>query len=216
MIPGNRITPAPIVGSFSFPLDEDYDPLHHRVWGGVALGDSAQGRLFKLWEVSLVSGTISLGPVGEPVAMTVLAPGATSVCLAFDTAMRVTLCWTTATGVYLYYHDPLSQEYTSIFYNGLSSCRVCVDDPRSFYETESDVIFAYTRNGNLYWRQQRDRYEEERIIGPTPGIIVKVGLSSLGRLQFEIQGGVIQPIPDDLESLAFTVRVTHLDGFTPA
>jgi hypothetical protein len=215
MIPENRITAAPIVGNFSFPLTEEYNPIHQRVFGGISLGDSTKGRLFKLWEVKLNNGIISIGPVGSSIVLNIQAPGASSVGLAFDTAMRVTVCWTTTTGSWLFYYNTVTQNYSTLFFQGYTSCRVCVDDPRSFYETESDVIFSYTYSGNLYWRQQRDRYSEERHIGPTPGSIIKVGLSLLGRLQFEILGGELQPIPDDLGSLKYNLQVTRLNGFTP-
>ena len=216
MIPGNGITPAPIVGGFSFPLSEEYTPLVQQVWGGVALGDASQGRLVKLWEVRAVNGELRVAPVGQAVLLSVPAPGALSAGLAFDTAMRAVLTWTTAEGAYLYYYDTLTLGYVSRFFAGVSSARVAVDDPRTFYTASSDVIFAYTLGGTLYWRQQRDRYDEARVIGPTPGALIKIGMSTVNRLQFEIRGGEIQPIPIDYTSLGYHVAVRNLQGFMPA
>ena len=46
---------------------------------------------------------------------------------------------------------------------------------------------VYTRGGALYWRQQRDRYAVERLVGATTKKVIRTGLSSANRLQFEYQ-----------------------------
>ena len=216
MIPGNGITPAPIVGGFSFPLSEEYTPLVQRVWGGLALGDASQGRLVKLWEVRAIDDELRVSPSGEAPVLSLSAPGVLSASLAFDAAMRAVVAWTTAQGAYLYYYDAVTLDYVNRFFPGVTSARVAVDDPRPFYTASSDVIFAYTSGEMLYWRQQRDRYDEERVLGPTPGTLIKVGLSTINRLQFEIRGGEIQPIPIDYTSLEYNVPTRNLQGFSPA
>jgi hypothetical protein len=79
----------------------------------------------------------------------------------------------------------LTSTYLTKDFEGTTSCRVAVDDARDFYNTNSDVIFAYTKNNTLYWRQQRDRYEIERVVGTTAKKLIRMGLAQTNRLQFE-------------------------------
>jgi hypothetical protein len=48
------------------------------------------------------------------------------------------------------------------------------------------VIFAYIRGDALYYRQQRDRYQQERLLaGSVPGALNKIGMNAENRFQFE-------------------------------
>lgn len=185
MIPANAITTTPITGTFYPPEDGPYTPGQHTVLGGVAIGDSSKGRQVKYWRATLAAGSVSIHPVGEPVAYSLSVPGASTIALAFDNNMAVVLAWQTSTGSNLYYFDTLTGTYLTKEFNGTTSCRVCVDDARDFYNTNSDVIFAYTKNNTLYWRQQRDRYEIERVVGTTAKKLIRMGLAQTNRLQFE-------------------------------
>jgi hypothetical protein len=152
MIPANAITTTPITGAFYPPEDGPYTPGQHTVLGGVAIGDASKGRQVKHWRAILAAGNVSVQPVGEPVAYSLPVPGATTIALAFDNNMAVVLAWQTSTGSHLYYFDTLTGTYLTKEFNGTTSCRVAVDDARDFYNTNSDVIFAYTKNNTLYWR----------------------------------------------------------------
>lgn len=217
MIPGNSITPVPIVGEFLFPLTEEYKPTEQRVWGGVAIGDASRGRKLKLWQVKWVAGNFVVSPVGEPVVYAVTAPSDfKTISLAFDTAMHVVLAWQTVTGAYLHFYNTLTEGYETRYFEGLTSSRVAVDDTREFYSSQSDVIFAYTKDSNLFWRQQRERYDVERLVGPTPGRLVKLGLTNLNRLQFELKDGETQPPPYEEQNLSSVIKILQLNGFDPA
>lgn len=106
--------------------------------------------------------------------------------LAFDSNMGIVLCWMASNGGNLYYFDTLSSSYTTRAFSDVTSCRVVVDDSRDFYASASDVIFGYTRAGNLCWRQQRDRYDVERVVGPTSRLLVKMAPNINRRLQFAL------------------------------
>ena len=86
----------------------------------------------------------------------------------------------------LYYFDTLTASYTTRNFNDVTSCRVVVDDSRDFYTAAPDVIFGYTRAGNVYWRQQRDRYDTERLIGATSNQLIKMAPNINRRLQFAL------------------------------
>jgi hypothetical protein len=65
---------------------------------------------------------------------------------------------------------------------------VCLDDKRPLQNAVSDVILAYTRSGNLYFRAQRDRYlVEYPLATAVTGTLDKVGMNTVNRLQFEFR-----------------------------
>ena len=188
MIPGNAFTAAPVVGPFMYLQDQPYTPLSQTIMGGVALSNGTQGRLVKAWTVAYINNTIQVQPAGGFNALSIPVPGVTSVSLAFDANMAPVIAWTTSTGASLYYFDTSTQVYITRTFPGVTSCRVCVDDPVDFYIGPSDVIFGYTLNGNLCYRQQRDIYNIEYIIIPTTKLLIKMGPATTNRLQFEIDG----------------------------
>jgi hypothetical protein len=189
VIPSNSFTPSPIQGGFRPPNDLDYTPLRQIVWGGQAIGDGTKGRLVKYWEVFLDPSGIVVKPVNGEVAFTLTGINVseiTTVSLAFDNNMGLVIAYTVPAGAHLYYFNSLTNQYVNRFFTGVISCRVCVDDAREFYSSASDVIFAYTLSGNLYYRQQRDRYDTERLVGATPNKLIKLGQSFVNRLQAEL------------------------------
>lgn len=185
MIPGNKFTETPVYGEFLYFHGDDYRPLEQKVMGGIALNDSSKGRLFKPWRVSYDGSSIYVFD-GTEVATSLVATDVTSVSMAFDANMAVTLAWTTNDGASLYYFDTTSEEYHTVFYPGITSCRLAVDDPRDFYESESDIIFGYTIQGTLYYRVQRDRYAIPYKISDTDKLLRRMGPTAVSRLQFEL------------------------------
>jgi hypothetical protein len=154
--------------------------------GGVAISDPSQGRQVKVWNISYDGTNINVKPSDGPVAFSLTASPVTSVSLAFDNNMGLVIAWTTGTGANLYYFDTLTSQYITRNFSGISSCRVCVDDARDFYQASSDVMFSYTLSGNLYWRQQRDRYDIQYLIGATTKMLIRAAPNIGNRLQFEL------------------------------
>jgi hypothetical protein len=132
------------------------------------------------------TGLIQVQPSDGSVVFTMTASEVLTISLAFDANMAPVIAWTTPTDANLYYYDTLTSTYITRVFSGITSCRVCVDDPLKFYTSQSDVIFGYTINGNLCYRQQRDRYNIEYIIQPITGSLTKLAPSSVNRLQFEL------------------------------
>lgn len=187
MIPGGNFTAIPVVANFVPPYDLNYTPLSQIVPGGIAIGDPSQGRLYQNWEAFYDSGNIQVRTEFGPVVFTLPALNVETVSLAFDNNMGIVLAWETTGGANLYYFDTISTTYITRFFPGINSCRVCVDNSKDFYTTQSDVIFGYTLGGNLYYRQQRDRYDVEYLIGATTKSLIKMAPSEANRLQFELR-----------------------------
>jgi hypothetical protein len=187
MIPSNAFTPTGVYSNFQQPYDRAYTPYHQVVLGGTAIGDGAAGRQVKNWTVDYTSGNILVGPEGGATALTLPAPGAISVSLAFDNNMGVVLAWMTTSGASLYYYNTITSAYTTRTFTGITSCRVCVDDARDFNSAGSDVIFGYTDGTHLRYRQQRDRYDVEYTVMATPKKLKRMAPSIANRLQFELR-----------------------------
>lgn len=188
MIPGNVVTATAVVSSFRAPLNRPYQALEQVVLGGSALNNGSQGREVQNWKATFANNTISVGPENGAVVFTLNANDVKTVSLAFDGNMSVVLGWQTFSNTSkLYYYDSQTSAYVTRVFNSTSSCRVGVDDPRVTTQADSDVIFAYTTGSQLCYRQQRDRYDIEYVIGPTTKRLIKMGLTEGSRLQFELK-----------------------------
>jgi hypothetical protein len=161
------ITPEPDVQAFMAPWDREYRPLEELVAGGTAIGDGEAGRFVQLWVVFYEDGVIKVAPETGTVAFTLAVPGVTQVSLGFDANMSVNIAYQTESGSHLYYFDTLTSSFQTLTVPGADSCRCCADELRVFNVTASDVIFAYTLDGTLFFRRQRDRYLIEYTVGPS-------------------------------------------------
>lgn len=187
MLPLDTITPEPVYAEFRAPWDDPYLPLEERVLGGNAVGDGSAGREVKVWKISYSGGDVHVGPDGGADEFVQTRGGVTTLSLAFDANMAVAYAWQSVNGSSLYYFDSTLGSYNILTIADGTSCRVGVDDTRSFNSASSDVIFAYTRGGQLYWRQQRDRYLTERLVGPSGvSILHRCAQNTLNRLQFKL------------------------------
>lgn len=185
-IPAGGFTAQPFTSPFIAPFDDAYLPLRMRVPGGIAIGDGSQGRDVQFWTVSYAPDMISIANAAGVVGFTLPVVGALSVSAAFDANMSPNIAYMKAGGAYLYFYDSLAGAYSTLLIAAANDCRVCVDKTTQFFEAASDVIFAYLKDGNVYFRVQRERFAVEHLIGPAVGTLVRVGPNQDNRLQFEI------------------------------
>ena len=186
MIPNNTFTATPVIGTFLYLQDVVYTPLTQTVMGGIAISDPSEGRLYQPWSVNYDGTNILVNPNTSAAVFTMAVPNVVAVSLAFDSNMGIVLAWITTSGTaVLYYYDTIAAAYTTHSYAGITSCRLCVDNPVTYFQGASDVIFGYTNGTNLCYRQQRDRYNIEYIIAPTTKLLTRLGPTSANRLQFE-------------------------------
>jgi hypothetical protein len=151
ILPKVNILPAP----FSYPENITNNSMQDTCYGGVALNDPTKGRTFQLWTAWYEGGEIKIKPESSfDSVFSLSAPGALSLSLAFDNNMGVVLAWQTQTESKLYYYQTLTAAFGTKTVTGTTSCKVAIDEPRSFYTSKSDVIFAYTKNESLYFTVQ--------------------------------------------------------------
>lgn len=193
MLPLDSVTLAPVPTAFLPPMDTPYNPLVSKTRGGVALNDGSQGREIQTWTAVLTGGSVAVTDQAGVLRFTLSTPGALTVGLAFDSNMAPVIAYQTATGSRLYYFNSLTAAYDTFVLPTADSCRASIDDTRLSYVPFSDVIWSYTRAGNLYYRQQRDRYLTERLVGPAVGTLTKAYKNLGNRFQWEVDPNI--PLP---------------------
>ena len=161
--------------------------------GGIALNDASRGLLYQRWRARLLNpGTTDSHVIldAASVAPTVILelPNITEISISFDQLMRPAIAFVRSDVAYLQWYDSVPGEYVidEIGY-GIITPRVTMDDKR-FIATQAnqvnDIILAYVRSGNLYYRQQRDRFTIERLLKTGVNPLIKIGLNRGLRLQF--------------------------------
>jgi len=109
----------------------------------------------------------------------------TEVSLSFDQLMRPTIVFVEQGIPKMKWFDSTEggevvTEYPASYKNP----RVTLDDPIAS-SADSDILFFYLKNGDLCYRQQRDRYTIEYTYATEVGIryLHKVGMTASRRLQ---------------------------------
>lgn len=181
--------PRNFFGSRALPISGivDYED------GGIAIQDASKGLLYQRWRALLLNpgeddSYVQLDATEvEPFTLVEL-PGLTEISIAFDQLMRPTLAYVQAGSAYLRWYDTLASAYvTDLIGSDIVTPRVTMDDKR-FVATNgyqlNDVILGYVRAGNLYYRQQRDRFTIERLLAEDVNPLIKIGFNRGLRLQF--------------------------------
>jgi hypothetical protein len=163
--------------------------------GGVALNNPLEGLRKRVWilEVDKDTGDFVLSaPENFPVTL-FTAPGTTEASLTFDQNMRPVVAYVQEGVAKFYWYDTvLGAAVTTVLASDVRNPKCCLDDKRPYQTAQgsNDVILAYLRGTGLYYRQQRDRFETEYLLkDPIPGSkLLRVGMNSVWRLQFELEG----------------------------
>lgn len=213
MIPRDYINTktSTVYAEFLHPENLLFDPLTDVCYGGNALNDPSGGRNTKIWEAYYEGGKIKVKPQNDSTPVFELsAPGATFISLAFDSNMGVVICWQSNATSNIYYFDVVDNVFVTKTVSNTTSCKISIDDYRDFNLANSDVIFGYTKNGSLYYRVQRERYDEEHYVGETTGTLIRLGMTKANRFQFECCpfGATAAPPPTTTSPPVTTVAPT--------
>jgi hypothetical protein len=201
MIPENRLSTQVIFDNLLTP-DPQPSLLISRELGGVGIQDPSQGLRVKVWTCTIIASGLPLVPDqvtvesdDDPPVVLFSALGITEVCLAFDQNMRPFVAFVSQGIAKFYWYDSLIENTTiTDLPAGSSSPRCTLDDTRALQDGTSDIILVYIDDGNLYYRQERDRYTIQYvlyadinldIISPT---VQYVAMQLNYRLQFSVRG----------------------------
>ena len=194
MMPENTLSSTPMPDDWRYPNPNAYNPFIAYEWGGVALEDITQGLDSHLWKLEYDTETfdVKLNRVDQDATVLFNREGIVRLGLAFDQNMHLTYCYeiVLTQEVELYFYNTAIAAQDTLTLTGITSPCITLDDKRVDASDTSDIIFAYIRDGNIYYRQQRDRFTIERVLGsvnPTE-IITRIGMSQGGRLLIELRG----------------------------
>lgn len=194
MMPLDRLSTTPVYAPYLFPDATDPpDRLTDYELGGVALSDASLGLQVQRWicRADNDTGVVYLGAETVPETVLFTAEGITELSLAFDQNMRPFVAFTQlGQAKYRWYDTVLGANRITELDPEDRTPKCCMDDKRAWQVSQgaNDIILAYLRGDSLYYRQQRERYEVERLLatGLEGKRLLKVGMNEAMRLQFEL------------------------------
>jgi hypothetical protein len=189
MMPDNVLSTLAIEGQFLSPRNITPAPLIDYERGGVALNDGSQGLDLKDWRGRYIDGDFVLDATGVEPTVVHSVIGVTEFGFTFDQNMRVFIAYVDGSGSHFYWYDSLIPGHTTTALPaGTITPKCSMDDKRGSQLLVNDIILAYVRNGNLYSRQQRDRYETEYLLQESvSGGLIQIGMNDKLRFQFLVQ-----------------------------
>ena len=161
--------------------------------GGVAVGDASLGLDVKNWKLWVDELDVYAQAEGGVPEVLFSDGGISEASLAFDQAMRYAVAYVKHGEIHLRWYDTaVAQHVISRFPVGRCP-RLGVDEKRTAYVTNSDIILGYIKPGvkydSLCFRAQRDRFEIEYVIREElfPGSVLRnIGMNVNYRFQFEL------------------------------
>lgn len=192
-LPLNELSSSPVPRNFYGARSLAITPILDFEDAGIAINDASQGLLYQRWRARLYerntpqSYVLLDAPEVAPFKLVEL-PNLSEISIAFDQQMRPTLAYVRSGVAYLRWFDSVPNAYvTTTLGADIVTPRVTMDDKRltgsNGYQS-NDVILAYVKNNNLYYRQQRDRFNTERLLKTGVKPLIKIGFSRGLRLQF--------------------------------
>lgn len=177
-------------------------PLEEQERGGVALSNSLEGITSYNWRMRYIGNELRLSrePYSDySVILTV--SGITEFSFSFTQNMSITISYVKDGVSKLYWFDSSVSNYVTTEFPGITSPKLSLDDKRDYSSNISDVLFFYLKDGNLCYRQQRDRFSIERIIAATEATkIRRIGMTTGIRFAVELNTIVpvtVEPDPDE-------------------
>lgn len=195
MLPDNVLSSRVMRGDFAgvraLPPHDGID-FHS---GGVALNDASMGMEYQVWQAEIKTDPqstaqwIEVSAPNSPPITVHSGHDITEVSLSFDLNMQLALAWVEAGQAYLMWFDnTVPGIVTTTLAADVANPRIINDELRPAFSAGSDIILAYLRGGALYYRQQRDRYQTERLLDAGPWTdLIRIGMNSKNRLQFELR-----------------------------
>lgn len=189
MLPLNQLSTVLVIGGYLDPDDNTTTDLVDYELGGIEIQDPSQGLRVKTWVVYIDGQDVKITAEDRQPTVQFTRTGVlTEVSLAFDQNMRPTIAFVEDDVATLYWYDTVAQAAVFSTFTGASTPRVCLDDKRESQLGTSDILLAYIKTNNLYFRAQRDRFTVEYLLYTEINAkLVKLGMTDKNRVQFMLQ-----------------------------
>lgn len=172
--------------------DIAWEPYADIEQGGIALQDNSQGLEVQTWKAWLdQDGWLNIRslPDGAPIQLENVGCCHENIALAFNQNMDWQIAWEDGTDIKMRWWDTLINDYATWIEPNAYGPALTLDDHRNFNSPLSDVLFFYCKGTNLYYRQQRERYNTERLLGALPANTLALGRCGMNaglRVQIEV------------------------------
>lgn len=196
---GSKISTTAVPSSFLDVAGGRESLLIDYEWGGTNLNDPDDGLMVKIWTLRYNRHTseLSVSAEGSPTTVLFSRPNITEVALAFDQNMNPFVAFVQAGVSKFWWYDPTlpGMRFEESLIATAITPRCSLDDKRSTQFGNSDILLCYVRAGNLYYRQQRDRYLTEYLLKTGVQALVDVGMNNKLRFQWLYKGGGLPVAP---------------------
>lgn len=164
--------------------------------GGVAIQNATQGINAFDWLLSVIGDTVTLTREGALTQNVFSRPGIQEISFSFDQNMNPAFVYKVDGIMYLRWFDSFVNQIVTTNFGPGRTPKLSMDDKRTTSLNTNDIIFAYLRDDELLYRQQRDRFTIERVlktdIDPAAELEA-VGMSNTLRLYFKFKPFLILP-----------------------
>lgn len=189
MLPGDGTLIDPSLHSdFLWPMRSQSDLLTDYEMGGMQF-QHADGALdAQLWTLTYADPDVKLTSENGADITLFSRSGITELALAFDQNMNAFVAFVENGQAKFWWYDTTTSAMTfSDLPADAVTPRSCLDDHTRAFRDTSDIILAYVRDGDLYYRQQRDRYATEYLLRTSAGTkLAAIGMNKGLRLQFQL------------------------------
>lgn len=157
--------------------------------GPIALQNPHSGLLYQVWRARYIGDTVYLAAPNYLESPFLKVRCLESLSLSFDQNGRPLLAYVLNGTLYLYWHHTLTQRYEHTVINTqVTGHSVCLDNRRPIGILDSNVILGYTKDDNLYYAIQSDRYAVSRLLArDVNGFLIQIGMSAQNRFQFLVE-----------------------------
>ena len=195
-LPGGVLSSQPVPSDFSGAGKSDIllRTVDHED-GPIAEQDVSKGLVYQKW-TAWVGGDgniwVGAGEVAPRVLISALGT-ITDVSIAFNQNGDLHCAYVEDGQAKLYWYDPTIPGFTTTnLPEGSRTPKITMDEKRIGQQLVSDIILCYIKADNgLYYRQQRERFQIERLLHPGPFVMIRQMYMNTGwRLQWLLVPGV--------------------------
>ncbi|CAA2366776.1 hypothetical protein [Xanthomonas phage Olaya] len=188
MFNNNTLSTLPVPSAFIEQVSRRTVPLVDYEMGGVNVADASQGLNVKLWKLESNGAQMLLSADGVPAIDLFTRPNVSQVALAFDQNMRPHVAFMQEGVAWLWWYDSVAGAMVFSSFPGVTTPRLATDEKRPNQASNSDVILAYVRANNLYFRMQRERFQTEHLLKSAVNAeLIAIGMNRGNRLQFRMR-----------------------------
>ena len=191
MLPNNQWASQAVVDDIIAPRDKaKVNPTTSSDNGPIAVQNTSKGLMAKIWTASYnsVTGAVKLQD-GTNLFTDV---NLKELSLTFNQTGNPFVAFRSTARIKIWRYDPLLSNYTIKDVTAGDQPFCYLDERRPEFSANSDVFLLYHRNGEIFYRLQRDRFDVEYstgIIGGADIVIECFGMAKNNRLQIKYYEG---------------------------